>query len=131
MSLVTTVTTSMLTKWTIYSQCLLAHHTPEWNRVIVDGRFNWHPLMFVQEITSTRSKYILHIDEDCFLLNRQGILKIVEEMEEREDIVAAGIPDGGIYYREKNAAALNLFFVLFRRDALLHAWDMRAKWHEY
>ena len=46
-------------------------------------------------------------------------------------IVAAGIPDGGHYYREKNPAALNLFFCIFRLDALREAWRDRDCWSAY
>jgi hypothetical protein len=43
-------------------------------------------------------------------------------------LVAAGVPDGGYYYREHNAAALNLFFVVFRMEALRTAWAERSRW---
>ncbi len=101
---------------------------PEWRRLTVNGRQNWSPLVFIDHVIDQDAEFVLHVDEDCFLANRTEVLSLVEQMRQNSNIVAAGIPDGGYFYRVNNAAALNLFFVLFRLDALREAWSQRESW---
>lgn len=131
MSKVLAVTTSMSTKWEAYSQTMLEMHVPEWRRVVVDGRRNWTATGFIQYVVDAEVDYIVHVDEDCFVENRDALLDLIRKFEEDPQIVAAGLPDGGYYYREHNPAALNLFFVVFRATALKLAWDDRVNWDRY
>jgi len=125
------VTTSMGTRWESWSQALLRLLVPEWQRVIVDGRRNWSPTGFLGSVIQTDCDYIVHVDEDCFVRSRPGLLSLIDYLDNHPDAVAAGIPDGGHYYRNKNAAALNLFFVVFRAQALRHAWAKRHAWQTF
>jgi hypothetical protein len=128
MAKVLAVTTSMGTKWESYSQALLAHHVPEWDRLIVDGRRNWNSTGFIERVLDTKADYVVHVDEDCFVQSRSALLSLIAAFEADKRLVAAGIPDGGHYYREHNPAALNLFFVVFRTQALRKAWEQKAAW---
>lgn len=128
MTKVLCVTTSMGTKWESYSQALLAHHVPEWERVIVDGRRNWTSTGFIDRILDTKADYVVHVDEDCFVQSRSGLLSLIDRFEQDKGLVAAGIPDGGHYYREQNPAAVNLFFVVFRMAALRRVWQQQDGW---
>lgn len=125
---VLTVTTSMGTRWEAYSQALLATFVPEWRRIIVDGRSNWTPTGFVQHVVHEDVDYVVHVDEDCFVSSRGGLLRLIDTLEVDHSISAAGIPDGGSYYRSHNPAALNLYFVVFRASALRSAWRERDQW---
>ncbi len=125
-----TVTTSLGTKWEAYSQTLLKMHVPEWPRVIIDGRCDWTPTGFVTKVLSLDSDYICHVDEDCFVSSREALLKLVAIFENDPSVVAAGIPDGGYYYRERNPAALNLFFIMFRTESLAKAWAQLERGEE-
>ncbi|RUM35531.1 MAG: hypothetical protein DSY58_06760 [Desulfobulbus sp.] len=71
----------------------------------------------------------MHVDEDCFVESRNALLELVSFLNENPGIVAAGIPDGGHYYRDHNPAALNLFFVIFRMDSLRTAWKEKERWN--
>ena len=124
------ITTSMLTKWESYSQALLAWNVPEWRRMIVDGRSHWSPTGFVGHAVAEDVDFVIHVDEDCFVYDRAALLEVVERMNCEPKLVAAGVPDGGYYYRARNPAALNLFFVAFRADALREAWKRRSRWAE-
>jgi len=104
---------------------------PEWQRVVVDGRKNWTASGFIEHVVNCKVDYIVHVDEDCFVESREALLNLINEFEQDPKIVAAGLPDGGYYYREHNPAALNLFFVVFRASALKLAWDDRTRWSEY
>jgi hypothetical protein len=117
----------MGTKWESWSQALLRSMVPEWERMIVDGRKNWSPTGFIPRALESDCDYVLHVDEDCFVSSREGLLDLIDYLDDHPDLAAAGIPDGGHYYRRKNAAALNLFFVVFRAQALRKAWaDMAS-----
>jgi hypothetical protein len=121
------VTTSMGTKWESYSQALIAHHFPDWRRLLVDGRTGWTPTAFLEHALQHDCDYLVHIDEDCFLQSPQAMDEVLRAMRDQPDFVAAGIPDGGHYYRALNPAALNLFFVVFRMQALREAWSRRDR----
>lgn len=122
------VTTSLGTRWEAYSQTMLEMLVPEWQRVVVDGRKNWSPTGFIEHVLGYDADYVIHVDEDCFVESRPALLRLIESFDNDSGLVAAGIPDGGCYYRENNPAALNLFFVMFRASALRAAWQQRDKW---
>ena len=125
---VLTVTASMGTRWEAYSQALLKKFVPEWRRVVVDGRRNWTPTGFIEHVIHEDVDYVVHVDEDCFVSSREGLLGLIHCLESDHSISAAGIPDGGSYYRNHNPAALNLYFVVFRASALRFAWQERDQW---
>jgi len=122
------VTTSMGTRWEAYSQTLLRLLLPEWNRLVIDGRRDWSPTGFVSTVIKQEVDFVVHVDEDCFLESRSAMLRLIEAFENDPTLVAAGIPDGGCYYRDRNPAALNLFFTVFRFTALKAAWESRESW---
>lgn len=128
MTRVLAVTTSLGTRWESYSQALIAHHLPQWKRMVVNGRRNWSPTAFIERALERESDFIVHVDEDCFIQSASGIEEVFGQFERDPRLVAAGIPDGGHYYRARNPAALNLFFVVFRTSALRAAWSRRDGW---
>jgi len=125
---VVAVTTSLGTRWEPISQALLATQVPEWRRKVVDGRRNWTPVGFLEHVLDEDADFVVHVDEDCFVAERQGLVDLLDYMGGDSRLVAAGVPDGGYYYREHNAAALNLFFIVFRMDALRAVWRNRSRW---
>jgi hypothetical protein len=128
MTRVVAVTMSMGTKWESYSQALVAQQFPRWDRLLVDGRKGWSPTAFIEHALKRDAEYLVHVDEDCFVQSPQAMGEILQAMREQPDLVAAGIPDGGHYYRALNPAALNLFFVVFRMEPLREAWSRRDQW---
>jgi hypothetical protein len=62
------------------------------------------------------------VDEDCFTTSGEVLKELIAYLDGHPEIGAAGIPDGGHFYRRKNAAAVDLFFVVFRGCALREAW---------
>lgn len=125
------VTCSLGSKWESYSQALLATLVPEWERLVVDGRQGWTPTGFIEHVADHPVDYVVHIDEDCFVASRSALLELIDLLERDPSIAAAGLPDGGFYYRSHNAAALNLFFVAFRAPALRAAWSLKDTWERY
>jgi hypothetical protein len=130
MAKILAVTTSLGTRWEAYSQTLLKFIVPEWHRLIIDGRRDWSPIGFISKAINYDVDYIVYIDEDCFVQSRDALLSLIEIFEQNRQIVAAGIPDGGYYYRDYNPAALNLFFVVFRASALKEAWKKIDLWNQ-
>lgn len=120
----------MGSKWESYSQVLIKEKVPEWRRVVVDGRKNWTPTGFISNIINEDVDYIFHIDEDCFVESRDQLFELIDIFENNSKLVAAGIPDGGYYYRDHNPAALNLFFVVFRMSTLRKAWGEKNNWNQ-
>ena len=122
------VTTSLGTKWESYSQSLIEVAYPESARLVVDGTQNWFPLMFLEPALAHDSDYIIHIDEDCFLFDSGQLDQLVQYLNAHEDIVMAGIPDGGNYYREHNPYACNLFFLIFKTKAIRELLNADPEW---
>lgn len=120
----------MGTRWESYSQLLLKQLVPEWKCLVVDGRKNWSPIGFISQVIDADADYIIHVDEDCFIESRSALLKLISFLDDNPQFVAAGIPDGGHYYRDHNPAALNLFFVVFRVGALRVAWKEKRRWEK-
>jgi hypothetical protein len=118
----------MGSKWESYSQALIAQQFPTWQRLLVDGRRDWTPTLFIEHALNRDAEYLVHVDEDCFMQSSQAMEEILQVMRQRPELVAAGIPDGGHYCRSLNPAALNLFFVVFRMDPLRAAWSRRHQW---
>jgi hypothetical protein len=130
MTRVLAVTTSLGTRWESYSQALISQSFPHWERLIVDGRKGWTPAGFIAHALRGDSDFVVHVDEDCFMLSREAMDEILARFANDPSLVAAGVPDGGHYYRELNPAALNLFFVVFRTSALRAAWEARDHWDQ-
>lgn len=112
------VTTSMGTKWEPYSQALLKISFSDTKRIIVNGRKNWNPLSFVDVSLLSQYDYIIHVDEDCFVLNGDDISRWVALMEENEKLAIVGTPDGGTFHRDFNPIACNLFFLIIKCSSL-------------
>lgn len=121
-------TSSLNTRWIAYSQTLLAYLVPEWHRIVIDGRRAWSPTQFIDSTLKLEADYIVHVDEDCFVASRSVLIELIDVLEKDPTIAAAGIPDGGHYYRDYNPAALNLFFVVFRASSLRRAISNVRPW---
>ena len=122
------VTSSFHTRWEIYSQAFvrvsgLAHRV-----LLLDGRSHWHPLNFVEPALAVDSDYVVHIDEDAFLLDPAPLSALIAEMEADPEMAAAGVPDGGTPYRGHNPYACNLFFAVFKTSVLREAVARRPDW---
>lgn len=118
MGSLTFLTVSMGTRWEAYGQAVLDVELPRTRKIIVDGRFGWHPTLFLDHLADVETDYVVLIDEDCFVCSGHSLKSLISILDERRDLAAAGVPDGGTYYRNHNPAALNLFFVVFRTAAL-------------
>jgi hypothetical protein len=63
--------------------------------------------------------YLVHIDEDCFLLDAEQLWETINFMECHPEILLAGPADGGTPHREeRNPFACNLFFNVMKRRAI-------------
>jgi hypothetical protein len=122
------ITTSLGTKWESYSQTLIELGYPSHKRILVDGTKNWSPLKFLPVALDQDSDYTIHIDEDCFLYDAHQLDKLISYMDQREDIVLAGTPDGGHYHRDHNPYACNLFFLIFKTQAIREVLSRNPAW---
>ncbi len=118
---ITFLTSSMGTKWLAYSQALLKIWFPECKRIVVDGSSGWDPLFFVSLSESVETEYQVLVDEDCFILDREKLLKLIKIMDENQDVAIMATPDGGTFHRDFNPIACNLFFAIIRQKALRKA----------
>lgn len=122
------VTSSFHTRWEAYSQAFVRASGLAHRVLLLDGRANWHPLNFVEPALAVDSDYIVHIDEDAFLLDPAPLSALLAEMEADPAIAAAGVPDGGTPFRRHNPYACNLFFAVFKTSALREALARRPDW---
>lgn len=108
------VTTSLYSPWLQYSHNLIKKFFPSSEHLVIDGTKNW-PYVWFSWIEVVKKfdkiKYFIHIDEDCFLLNRESIIDLINNMESNGiDII--GPSDGYSHYRSANAIAMNSFFMI-------------------
>jgi hypothetical protein len=125
------VTTSLGTKWESYSQALIELGFPKGKRLVLDGTRNWFPLMFLESALAHDSDYTIHIDEDCFLFDPTQLDHLISRMDEQDNVVMAGVPDGGNYYREHNPYACNLFFLVFKTKAIRELLKSNPDWMNF
>lgn len=107
------ITNHRSTKWLEWSQRSIQRFFPNSKRLTIDGSTNWPNVWFhwLEELKTRKEKYFVMIDEDCFLLNRDGLLLAFEKME-NEGSAIAGCPDSFYEMRGFNEIALNPFFMI-------------------
>lgn len=92
---------------------------PESLTVVVDTETRWPAKWFdwIKLACESGKKYYTHIDEDCFLLDKQQVVN-TSQLLKMYDLI--GIPDGDVPYRSNfNNVAMNSFFMMGRVDNLL------------
>ena len=137
------VTTSMNNKWSEYSRTLVKKNFPESEHLIVDGTDGWWQVWFkwIKDVENKTQKWIIHIDDDAFITNKDEILRLINILDE-EGYSIAGIPDGHNHIRGSNPVSINPFFMAIRRDHVVESWDwslehkFKTEWiedykHEY
>lgn len=124
------VTSSMRTRWEIYSQAFLRRFREPRELLLLDGRSGWHPLNFVEPALRRDSDFIVLIDEDCFLVCPDLLDALLTQMQQEESCVAAGVPDGGTPYRSHNPYACNQYFCVFKTKALREFMAGYPAWRE-
>ena len=121
-------TESFRTRWEAYSQALIRASGLAHRILLLDGRSNWDPLSFVEAAPAADSEFIVHIDEDAFLLDPAQLSSLVADLAADSSVAAAVVPDGGTPYRSHNPYAGNLFFAVFKTSALREALARRPDW---
>jgi hypothetical protein len=114
-------TTTLYTECLEIQQRLIGRLFPQSERILIDGRDvgEWPASMFrwIEKAKAGTSKWTIHIDEDCFVIDRQAIEDAIERMEsEGTDLL--GCPDGYHAPRPCNPIVINPFFMICRTDAL-------------
>ena len=110
---------------TLFSDCLevqrniIKNMFPNSQHILIDGRdiTKWPNSMFywINLVKETDSKYFILIDEDCFLINKEEILKTISLLDEYDFI---GCPDGYHPPRTANPIVINPFLLFGRIDKL-------------
>ena len=118
------VTTSMVNKWSVYSQELVKKNFPNSEHLIIDGRRGWWQVWFewIKHLPNKKQKYFIHLDDDAFIIDKNEILKLVNLIDEKEYSIS-GIPDGHNHIRGSNPVSINPFFMVGNREHLLNSWD--------
>lgn len=125
------VTSSRGTKWLSYSQRLIKRSFPFSKRVIINGTTSsWQALDFLEVIDRYDSDYVIHIDEDCFLLDPSRLSSLIDALESNPEVALAGTPDGGVPYRTHNPCACNLFFLIMRTKTMRELLNANKDWKQ-
>lgn len=111
------VTTTLYTKWLRYSKALVKRHFPNSEHLIIDGTRNWPYAWFywIEQVKSKTQKWIVHLDEDCFITDKYELMTLLQKMED-EDYSVSAIADGYCHYRGANPVAVNSFFMIVNRE---------------
>jgi hypothetical protein len=108
------VTTTLYTECLDLQQQIIKRFFPGSEIKLRDGSIakEWPNSFYywMQDVKKSDAKYFVHIDEDCFIINREEILKTLSLLEDRYDII--GCPDGYHPARQANPIVINPFFML-------------------
>ena len=121
---ITFITTSIYTKWLEHSQKCISKYFPNSKKIIINGSSRWPMVWFdwIKELPSIASKWVIHIDEDCFISSRTEIERLVEIME-KGNYSVSGVSDGFHQYRNGNPVALNSFFMVCKKDDIIKSFS--------
>lgn len=121
------VTDSIFTKWIDYQKDIIKNFFPGSRHVIIDGTKNWPNCWFdwIDIVKNSGCRWYVHIEEDCFIEDKQPILDAIFKME-NEKIAVMGTADGYQPYRGGNPLAMTPFLLIGRVDDLLDI-DMDTK----
>lgn len=73
---------------------------------------------YVYDLINMFRDVIVNVDEDCYIYDFDKVLGLIDYMD-KNDYVAAGMPDGGVVEtRQRNWAAMNPFFNIFFTDRI-------------
>ena len=119
---------------TLFSDCLevqrniIKNMFPNSQHILIDGRdtVKWPNSMFywINLVKETDAKYFILIDEDCFLTDKEEILKTIFLLDEYDFI---GCPDGYHPARTANPIVINPFLLFGRIDKLkMCQYDMSS-----
>lgn len=114
------ITTTLFSKWLDYQKKIISDLFPKSHHLIIDGRSNWPYAWFywIDKIKGIDCKWYVHIDEDCFIEDKNEIIRLIEKMED-EDFSLSAVSDGLHHYRGANKVAINSFFMVGRKDKLM------------
>lgn len=113
-------TTSTLSDIGIISSKLIKKFFPESNHFIINGLSGWFKIWYKWIDIANKNddaEWHIHLDEDCFITNREAIINLIEYMEEN-NVDIAGMPDGYNKYRSANHMALNSFFMVMNNKSI-------------
>jgi len=82
----------------------------EWPVIVKDGNPQKH--FYELKTLDIKTKWAVNLDEDCFLMNPDGLLKLIEFMEQG-GYQTAGIQDGSSNLRAHNPVMFNPFLFVF------------------
>ena len=109
------VTTSLSTKWIHHQQKILKDNFPESSFIVISGTDKWPNSWFywVDEIKKSSAKWYIHLDEDCFIENKDEVIRLLQKMED-ENIGISAISEAYCHFRGNNPVAFNSFFLAGR-----------------
>lgn len=112
------VTPSRRYDWLDLQQSIITKLFPESESIVIDTNTSWPMKWFdwIDRVRASNKQYYTHLDEDCFLLNKQQIVQTAQMLHEHDLI---GTSDGRVPYRcSTNNVAMNSFFMMGRVDSL-------------
>jgi hypothetical protein len=115
------VTTSLFTESQKYQKKQLEKFFPQSEKIIIDGTTGWFDIWYkwIDIALNKSQEWIIHLDEDCFILNDEKIINHINYMIENNFDIS-GCPDGFHEYRSGNYIALNSFFMILNKKCLLN-----------
>ena len=112
------LTPAMNTPWLELQQSIINKLFPESLNVVVDTNTKWWIKWFdwIPLAKQSGKKYYVHIDEDCFLLEKSQLIMAINMLEQGYDLI--GTPDADAPYRGCNNIAMNSFMMIGRVESL-------------
>ena len=119
------VTTTLYTECLDLQQTIIKRLFPGSECVVIDGSDlkNWPNSFYywMENVKKSNAKYFIHIDEDCFIIDKAEILRTLTLLEERYDII--GCPDGYHPPRSFNPIVINPF-LMFGKTSIIKDMDI-------
>jgi len=114
------VTTTLGTKWLDKQRKIIKGFFPDSDHLIISGNENWPYSWFywIDELKNRKAKWFVHIDEDCFLTDKNLLIELIEKMD-NEGYSLSAVSDGYHHYRGANSVAINSFFMVGKVDDIV------------
>lgn len=114
----------------LYSISKSFYEDLEYEKIGINGSNGFYSFNFLNYVISNNDfkdiDFMIYIDEDCFIINKNALLNLVNYVIEN-NIDCIGMPDGGvIQHRAHNPVAINQFFCILNLKKIREKYNVNV-----